>query len=328
MSDRIPAAQRLRVFGFVWLSACLAPSVAPICAHAQNGTGDTLAIAIVLISIASAVFFALGIVLTRFGLRGLSPIQGASISVPTSAAMFVLMSPVTVDYGNWHPQSALFFFAAGLIYPAAVTLLNFVSNQRLGPNLTAAAGNLTPLFAIGLAILLLGDWPGPMQAVGVTTVIIGLFLATTAQVRHFPRHHLWLLLIPVLAAFFRGAAQPLVKIGLADWPNAFAASTLAYCGSTVVIWTVRLILRTPTAPPDRAARFWFAVVGMSNGMALLTLYTALTLGSVTTVAPIVAAYPLITMGLTWLLHGRESMPIRAVLGMVISVVGVVLVLRG
>ncbi len=282
---------------------------------------------IIFLAIASAVLMALGIVLSRFGLRGMGPLQGGSVSVPTSALMFLLLSPLTVDFGNWNPRSAAIFAAAGLIYPAAVTILNFVSNQRLGPNLTAAAGNLTPLFAIGLAVLTLDEWPRQMQGLGIVVVVAGLFLVTSAQVRHFPRAHLWLLAVPVLGAFFRGAAQPLVKLGLQDWPNAFAAALVGYCVSTVVIWTFRLLLRRPN-PPDRKARRWFMAVGIANGLALLTLYAALTHGKVTVVAPIVASYPLITMALAWLLHGREPLHPRAILGMAVSVAGVIVILRG
>lgn len=283
---------------------------------------------IIALAAGSAVLIALGIVLTRFGLKGLSPIQGGSVSVPTSAAMFLMLSVWLVDWSNWHPKSALIFAAAGLIYPAAVTVLNFVSNQRLGPNLTAAMGNLTPMFAVGLAMLALDEWPRQMQALGTGVVIMGLFLVTSAQVRRLPHGVVWLLAIPLTAAFLRGAAQPLVKIGLQDWPNAFAAAALSYSVSAIVIWAVRLLRRAPKRPFDRAAHLWFMLIGVVNGLALVAMYAALALGPVTVVAPIVASYPLITLGMTWLLHGRDPLPARAIIGTVISVLGVVLILRG
>jgi len=283
---------------------------------------------IIALAAGSAVLIALGIVLTRFGLKGLSPVHGGSVSVPTSAVMFLLLSLWLVDWNNWHPKSALIFAAAGLIYPAAVTVLNFVSNQRLGPNLTAAMGNLTPMFAVGLAMLALDEWPRQMQAVGTGVVIMGLFLVTSAQVRRFPQGVIWLLAIPLAGAFLRGAAQPLVKIGLQDWPNAFAAALLSYSVSAIVIWIVRLLRPAPKRPFDRAAHLWFMLIGVVNGLALVAMYAALALGPVTVVAPIVASYPLITLGMTWLLHGRDPLPVRAILGTVISVLGVVLILRG
>ena len=286
------------------------------------------AMSIVVLAIASAVFIALGIVLTRFGLRGLGPISGGSVSVPTSALMFLAISPWTVDYNNWHWGAATIFAAAGLIYPAAVTLLNFASNERLGPNMTAAMGNLTPLFAIALAMLLLHEYPRPVQAAGVGVVIAGLFLVTTAQMSRLPSAALILLGLPLAAAILRGAAQPLVKIGLQDWPNAFAAAMLSYAVSAVTIWIVRLARRGPARPFDLAAHLWFMLIGVSNGLGLAAMYAALALGSVHVVAPIVASYPLITMALTWALHGREPLSKRALIGTAISVAGVVLVLRG
>lgn len=286
-----------------------------------------MATGIVALSGLSAILIALGIVLARFGLRGMGPLQGGSVSVPTSAVMFLIISPVTVDYGNWNWSAVTVFAAAGLIYPAAVTLLNFVSNQRLGPNMTAAMGNLTPLFAIALAMVLLHEFPRPLQAAGVAVVMLGLILVTTAQMRRMPRAALWLLAVPLAGAFLRGAAQPLIKIGFQDWPNAFAAAMLSYAVSALVIWAVRLA-RGPRPIGDVRAHLWFMLIGVVNGLALVTMYAALALGPVTVVAPIVASYPLITMAMAWALHGREPLPARAIAGMALSVLGVVLVLRG
>jgi drug/metabolite transporter (DMT)-like permease len=48
------------------------------------------------------------------------------------------------------------FAAVGILYPAAVTLLT--RRQRaLGPVITSSLGNLAPLFAVGFAVVILGD---------------------------------------------------------------------------------------------------------------------------------------------------------------------------
>ena len=134
-----------------------------------------------LISVLSALFFATGIVCSQFGLRHLPGLVGGSISVPTSALFFLLLSPVSVDWQGWNTTSAAIFAVSGLVYPAAVTLLNFASNRRLGGNLTAALGNLTPLFAIVLAVLFLGEVPHPGQIIGISVLFAGLGLITFAR---------------------------------------------------------------------------------------------------------------------------------------------------
>lgn len=280
----------------------------------------------ILLSVLSAFFIALGIVLSQIGLRGLSALLGASVSVPTSAALFLVLSALTVSPQDWNADSALIFAAAGLVYPAAVTLLNFASNRRLGPNLTAAMGNLTPLFAISLAILLLGEVPRIGQWFGIATILAGLLLIATDRLKTHPARHLWLLLIPLCGAFFRGAAQPLVKIGLDGWPNALVAVAIGYLVSSAVIWGGRLALRPPMPPNGRGHMLWFVAIGMANGIALLLLYTALTVGTVTVVAPLVATYPLITMVLNRVILRDRAFSPRVLAGIVVSVVGVVLLL--
>ena len=44
-------------------------------------------------ALASAVCFALALVLTQFGLRTMAPLTGAAIAVPTTALLFLVISP-------------------------------------------------------------------------------------------------------------------------------------------------------------------------------------------------------------------------------------------
>ena len=50
--------------------------------------------AAIVISFAAAFHFALGQVLTQFGLRHVSPLSGAAISIPTFTLVFICASPI------------------------------------------------------------------------------------------------------------------------------------------------------------------------------------------------------------------------------------------
>jgi len=276
-------------------------------------------------SLAAAFFFALGIVLTQFGLRHAPPLAGASISVPTSCLLFLLVSPWAIDWGGFDAHALTLFALAGCVYPAAVTLLNFISNQRLGPNLAGALGNTTPLFAVGIAAVILGDRPHAWQWLGIVAVVGGLILIAAERVRSHPGRALWFLALPILAAAFRGAAQPTVKAGLEIWPDAVAASTAAYVVSTVLLRGTRLAIGPRRLPWNRGL-LWYSAIGVANGLALLTLYTALTFGPVSTVAPLVATYPLIVLALNRAIHGDRTLTGITFGGIALSVAGVALVL--
>lgn len=284
-----------------------------------------MSIELIALALGSGALFALALVLTRFGLDSLPPLSGASISIPTTALLFVGTAPFTVDIGHWHAGAVALFALAGIFFPVAVTLLTFASNRRLGPTLTGAFGNLTPLFATGLAVVLVGNVPTPMQWFGIAAIVagvIGLFLDGPTAARTWP---LWALLLPIGAALMRGLVQPLVKLGLASWPNPFAAATIGYVISAVVVVALRNARRADSRRYSGAGVLWFAGVGICNGGAVLAMYAALTQGPVWLVASLVATYPLAVLLLERAILGRFPMLRSAgVIGVGAIVGGVVL----
>ena len=63
-----------------------------------------------------------------------------------------------------------------MTFPVGVTLFTFFSNSLVGPNLTGALGNLTPFFAMTLAIILLDELPHKAQLAGAVCVCVGIML--------------------------------------------------------------------------------------------------------------------------------------------------------
>lgn len=171
---------------------------------------------LILLALSAAILTALALVLTQFGLRSLDPLTGASISIPTTALLLLGIAPLTVDFRNWHAGSVTIFALAGVIFPVAVTLLTFASNRQIGPTLTGALGNLSPLFAVGLAVVLVGEVPTWLQLIGAFVIFLGaIILLSGRTIEHHPAA-LWIFGLPVAAAFLRGIVQPVVKIGLAN----------------------------------------------------------------------------------------------------------------
>jgi drug/metabolite transporter (DMT)-like permease len=281
---------------------------------------------LIILALCSAVFVALALVLTQFGLRTLTPLTGASISVPTTAAMFVAISPVSVDVAHWHGRSVLLFALVGAFFPVTVTLLTFASNRHLGPTITGALGNLTPLFAVGLAVVLVGETPAWLQIVGILCVVLGAFTLYIARSPVLVSVGTWAFALPIGAALLRGLVQPVVKLGLQTWPNPFAAVTIGYLVSALILLAVRFFLREEVRRIELGGTLWFVTVGVCNGAANLTMYAALTRGPVTAVAPLVATYPLVTLLLDRMLL-RGSAPNRATfVGVLVIVAGVALLL--
>ncbi len=271
--------------------------------------------------------FAISPVIAQRAMRRAGPLAGATISVPTTSLLFLALAPLTIDPAGWNQDGAIVFLVAGTVFPVAVTLLTFASSRHLGATLTGALGNLAPLFAVGLAVALFGERPSGAQWAGIGAIVAGvvaMFLGGATVQGSAPR---LAFLLPIAAALVRGVTQPLVKFGLQSWPNPFAAVTIGYLVSAIVILSLRAMSREP-APGGWSHVPWFMAVGLCNGSAVLALYAALSLGPVSVVAPLVAMYPVITLALDRLLRRGQRLGRSVVAGVGISVGGVVLLLVG
>jgi len=122
-----------------------------------------MALAAWLCALAAALGIAAALVLTQFGLRHVPPVLGATVSIPTSTLMFWMLAPLMLDTAQADARAVAIFAGVGLLFPATVTLLTFEANRRMGPNVAGALGNLTPVFAVLFAVLLLAERPTALQ---------------------------------------------------------------------------------------------------------------------------------------------------------------------
>ncbi|MBT5455221.1 MAG: DMT family transporter [Rhodospirillaceae bacterium] len=286
-----------------------------------------MTLTIVSLALAAALFFGLALVLTQAGLKHLEPLPGSCIAISSACAIFVLLAPITVDLSQWHYASAGLFALIGCLFPATVTILTFYANRRIGPAVTGALGNLAPLFAVFIAVLMLGETVSVGQGMAVLVIVAGIILLYRTPRSGALGGIAWAFALPLAAAFIRGVVQPLVKIGLEDWPNPFAAVTIGYVVSALVVLISSAANRRGWPVPfNRTGWLWFAAVGLCNGLAVLCLYQALGRGPVSLVAPLVACYPLATLVFGWAFPGGSPLSRQAVVGIGITVAGVAILL--
>src|SRR5262245_19425876 len=179
--------------------------------------------AAIALAFASAFCFGAGLVLTQLGLRDVSPLSGAAISVPSSTLLLVALAPFVLlgEPVGW--AAVPIFAAVGLLYPGAVTVITFEANRVLGPVIAGTLGNLAPMFAVAFAFLMLGEPLRLAQLAGLVTIIAGVAILTLRR-GNAENWRSWYLLLPLLGAGLRGFIQPTIKLGLEIWPSAFAAS--------------------------------------------------------------------------------------------------------
>ena len=283
--------------------------------------------AVIFLALAAALFIGFGLALTEMGMRHLPPLRGACVSIPTTALFFLLLAPVTVDFGALDTKAAVLFALAGLLFPAAVTLMNYGATRRIGPSLTGALGNLAPLCAVFIAFILLGEVPRPGQLAAMAVILFGVAFLFGNPFGPRGKAVDWAVSLPLAAALIRGLVQPVVKLGLATWPNPFAATLLAYLSSAAVVVFAGLAREgTKLYRFEGRGWLWFPLVGLCNGMGLLLMYAALARGPVAVVAPLAACYPIPTMIFSRFVLARRPLGPRVWVGVIVAVVGVVLLL--
>jgi drug/metabolite transporter (DMT)-like permease len=281
----------------------------------------------VAVALFSAASFAAGLVLAAQGTQRLPPLRGACISVPTTAALMLLASPFLLRWDSFDARGAAIFTALGCLFPATVTLLTFEASRRIGPALTGALGNVSPLFALTFAALVLAEVPGWPAVLAALVIVAGVVLLFTGR-----GGWTWpgvAVALPLAAAVVRGLVQPVVKLGMGFWPDPFAATLLGYlvsAGMLLAVGTARGV--RPFAWPGAAGVAWFVGVGLCNGAAVGSMYVALSMGPVALVAPLIATYPVIVLLLAWPLAGRAAVTWPMAIGVGLTVAGVALLLGG
>jgi uncharacterized membrane protein len=283
----------------------------------------------ILLAIAAAIFLGGGLVLTQFGLRHIHPLSGAAISIPAFTLCFLLASPILLRGETIVWNAVPIFAAVGLVFPALLTLLTFAANRSLGPVVTASLGNVSPMFAVLLAVMLLGEPLQTGQFAGLVLIVTGVFVITVTRTKDMRNWRTWALLLPLGAAALRGIIPPVIKVGLEIWPSPLAAGLVGYLFSTLTVLTLervrngRFIVQGPVQ-----GRAWFALTGVCNGIGTMLMYVAIGAGRVSVVVPIVAAYPMVTVGLNMLVFGRSQGALRLAAGAALTVAGVALILMG
>lgn len=279
-----------------------------------------------LLALGSATCSAFGLITARLGLRYLPVRAGASFSVPCAFVLFLLLSPVSIDWsrGSWLAVGA--FALIGLFFPAAVTLLSFASTERYGGPVTGAISGTSPLFALPAAALLLGETVPPHAMFAAAGITVGIAVLSWQQ----PRTGIGLaaLGLPLTLAAIRGLSQVAVKASLQWWSSAFAATLVGYAVSSLILIRAGRRARAGLQRIDWRGIGWFALTGLLNGSSVLLLYWGLTRGSVALIAPVVAIVPLIAILVARVLLPGERLTRQALLGIAITVASVVWLVGG
>jgi drug/metabolite transporter (DMT)-like permease len=278
------------------------------------------------LALGAGALFGFNVHIHRKGLDGADGLTGAFLSVVSMATVFWLGAPFVIDWAWFATTGALIFAVSGIFFPAMGQTFQIFSVQRVGPALTSALGAFVPVLATLPAILFLGESFGPRSGLALALMVGGLVLSAVPS-RGFSRGWpLWVLVFPLGAATVRGFSQPAMKLGMETAPSPYFAALVTASVSAVVLALIlfardRGIRRL--ASSGSAVR-WFMLSGVINGLGILSLNGALSMGSVTVVAPLASTTPLWTLLFGVLVFRRETLRPRNYLIAALVVSGAVI----
>jgi drug/metabolite transporter, DME family len=282
-----------------------------------SGTVATLALS-------SAFLSAAATILIRQGLRGYGPYTGVWINMLVGAVCLWGGVLVTGGVGRPTPTAIALFVLAGLIGTVAGRVLRFFAIDAVGASITGAFMNVTPLVSSGLAILVLGERVTAPIVVGTLVIVAGATLLSAGGRSLGVRPAQ--LLLPILAATCFGIVAILRKIGL---------SGMAPVPGTAVNVTTALVVFTGflVASGQRRAMVcrgpslvYFVAAGVAENMGVFLVVLALSVGTVSVVAPLTNVTPLFVILFSLLfLRGIETLNARVIGGSALIVVGACLI---
>lgn len=295
-----------------------------------------------LLSLIAAATFAASNVSVRRGVITGSVLQALAVTVPIGIPFFLavaLAAGTLGAIGEFSPRSALYLSLAGIVHFVLGRYCNFRAIQAMGANLAGPVQQTSLIFALGLAVWLLGEVLTPLRILGIALVVVGpaMLLRTQgaaarrpaqSETPRFEPRYAEGYVFGALSALCYGISPVLVRAGLvgADPGTSLAGGLLSYLAATVVVAVVLLPPKTRrhAVAIDRGNIGWFVVSGVLVCLSQMVRYMALSVAPVAVVASIQRTSIVFRILFSWMINREhEVFGIGIAGGIVVSLLGAV-----
>ncbi len=229
-------------------------------------------------------------------------------------------------------QVVAIFAAAGILNYSVGRYFVWKSISLIGANRANVVASTQVIYAVAIAILVLGQTVDLLEGTGILLVLFGILFISfgdfgTSSVNPGDRRRgiTW----GVLGAFLWGISQVLMQVGITWYSNATTATFLVSVASLAGILPVLFLAtkyqeRSPFRM-DRGSLLMVVVAGLLANFGLYFRFAALQNTTLTIVATVNAMNPLITLVLSYaLIRELEYINGRTVFAILLSVAGVLL----
>ena len=268
-----------------------------------------------ILGLAVGVSYAFSHFFVRFGLDNSTPTSGVIINVAVNAiglwGLTLLFSPLfpLASTSIWP------FILSGLFAPTLAMEFHFRGIAHIGLARSSALLGTTPLFAVVLAVLFLGERPPAIMAVGGVSIAAGVILLNYDKAPG-EKNPWWAFLLPMAAGMCFALRDVFNRMGLQSVPYPLAGAAVTATTSIVTMYMVLSFSKGWIGIQLPRRSFWLYVV---SGVFLLIAYTctffALQRGMVSMVSPLININPLYSMILSYIfLQSEEKVTLKVVGG--------------
>lgn len=298
------------------------------------------------LSLAAALFVALQAVTVEHGIAEArkststsSAIAATLASIVVSVIIFWLLFIIRDDQvRNITIWSLTPFIIAGALDPMAFRLLYFEGIERTGARLSATIIALNPAVVALFAVLFLGEQISSGIGFGIVCILYGGIILQFSQnsaestdlkrekqdllVRELANVNLQELIFPAAAMLILALAKALIKFGLNRTPDPVLAAVTSQTTALVIfagLFVASSKIRQQAYRPSWRTYSFFILAGIFVAFSWLLQFTALRLGNISTVIPLVNTFPIIVIAISYL-TAREYPKSPHVIGAIVAII--------
>jgi drug/metabolite transporter (DMT)-like permease len=265
-------------------------------------------------------------ILVRLGARTSNVFAAAFLSYLVSALFLWSYLFVYFPFHQIWSPATVYFLLSGCLQPLLARLLYYIGMIRLGASRAAPLRGSSPLFALILAAIFLGERPNAFVYGGTALIVASVWLVSRRRSGE-GEWQLFDIFFPLSAAFVGAVSQNLRKAGLLILPDPYFGAAVSTTTSLVlfvlslfVVRKIRLLLLHRQSLP------FFGSAAFVSAFAQLVNYAALNMGEVSVMVPLLETTPLFTVLFSSVfLRDIEKVTLRVILGAVLMVTGVMII---
>ncbi len=255
-----------------------------------------------------------------------------NMSLLISAVGLAILWPlafVFTDFTAVNFVGIALFAIGGLLTPGLVRLFYYNGLKKLGTSINSSIFSIYPVYTAFFASLFLSEIIAPQNWIGLFSIALGVVFVelTFKTVNHGHTPLTKHLIFPILGGATLGASAILRKAALDLFGAPVFGVAVAYTAS-FILYAAMLASSTSRRGELSLKRdlrlFWLAGVGQA--LSWIFSFYALSLENVSVITPLLSIEPLFVVLLAYLyLRGKENVSLKLVLGVILTVIGVILV---